>query len=91
MPALVKSMVQPKSSSSLEDADVQVDLLQDHFARLGGPDVGQDKLKDVSKANNSKRSLPPERRAAALARIEKRMAEKRAQRRGGTDKENVRP
>ncbi|RFU81607.1 hypothetical protein TARUN_612 [Trichoderma arundinaceum] len=89
MPALVKSMVQPKRSSSIEDTDVQVDLLQDRFARLGGPEVGQDKLKDVSKASNSKRSLPPERRAAALARIEKRMAEKRAHRRDGTDKENL--
>lgn len=91
MPALVKSMVQPKRSSSLEDTDVQVDLLQDRFARLGGPDASLEKLKDVSKASNSKRSLPPERRAAALARIEKRMAEKRARRRDGTDKENVRP
>ncbi|KAL7795441.1 spindle pole body formation-associated domain-containing protein [Trichoderma ceciliae] len=88
MPALAKPMVQPKRSSSLEDTDVQVDLLQDRFARLGGPDAGQDKLKDVSKTSNSKRSLPPERRAAALARIEKRMAEKRAQRRDGIDKEN---
>ncbi|KAH6611321.1 hypothetical protein Trco_001341 [Trichoderma cornu-damae] len=90
MPALLKSMVRSKRPPSTEDkdTDVQVDLLQDRFARLGGPDAGQDKLKDVSKANNSKRSLPPERRAAALARIEKRMAEKRAQRRDGTDKEN---
>ena len=74
-----------------DDTDVQIDLLQDRFARLGGPDTAQDKLKDVSKANNMKGLLPPERRAAALARIEKRMAEKRAKRRDGLDKENVRP
>ncbi|KAL7945541.1 spindle pole body formation-associated domain-containing protein [Trichoderma barbatum] len=92
MPALVKSMVQPKKSSSLEDTDdIEVDLLQGRFARLGGGDTGQDRLKEISKSSNSKASLPPERRAAALARIEKRMAEKRAQRRDGTDKENVRP
>ncbi|UKZ93724.1 uncharacterized protein TrAFT101_008632 [Trichoderma asperellum] len=91
VPRLAKPTIHPKTSSSSEDIDVDVDLLQDHFARLGGPDVGKGKLKDVSNDSNSKRSLPPERRAAALARIEKRMAEKRARRRDGTDKENVRP
>ncbi|KAL7937169.1 spindle pole body formation-associated domain-containing protein [Trichoderma chlorosporum] len=90
MPALIKPMSQPKKAASLDDTDVEVDLLQDRFARLGGGDAGQDRQKELPK-NNSKASLPPERRAAALARIEKRMAEKRAQRRDGTDKENVRP
>lgn len=91
VPRLAKPTIHPKSSSSSDDIEAEVDLLQDHFARLGGPDVGKGKLKDVSNDINSKRSLPPERRAAALARIEKRMAEKRARRRDGTDKENVRP
>ncbi|TFB04558.1 hypothetical protein CCMA1212_003929 [Trichoderma ghanense] len=89
---VAKSTAQSKKSASMEDdTDIQIDLLQDRFARLGGPDTAQDKLKDVSKANNMKGLLPPERRAAALARIEKRMAEKRAKRRDGLDKENVRP
>ncbi|PTB69572.1 hypothetical protein BBK36DRAFT_1156140 [Trichoderma citrinoviride] len=89
---VAKSAAQARKSASMEDdTDVQIDLLQDRFARLGGPDTAQDKLKDVSKANNMKGLLPPERRAAALARIEKRMAEKRAKRRDGLDKENVRP
>lgn len=90
-PRLTKPTIHPKSSSSSDDIEAEVDLLQDHFARLGGPDIGKGKLRDVSNDINSKRSLPPERRAAALARIEKRMAEKRARRRDGTDKENVRP
>ncbi|KAK1253429.1 hypothetical protein MKX07_001506 [Trichoderma sp. CBMAI-0711] len=92
----ISSMVKPaaqikKSASTEDDTDVQIDLLQDRFARLGGPDTAEHKLKDVSKTNNMKGLLPPERRAAALARIEKRMAEKRAKRRDGLDKENVRP
>ncbi|PNP53398.1 hypothetical protein THARTR1_06092 [Trichoderma harzianum] len=91
MPGLVKSMAQSKKAASVDDTDIEIDLLQDRFARLGGGDAGQDRIKDVPKTGNSKASLPPERRAAALARIEKRMAEKRAQRRDGTDKENVRP
>lgn len=90
-PGLVKSMAQSKKAASLDDTDVEIDLLQDRFARLGGGDASQERIKDVPKTGNSKASLPPERRAAALARIEKRMAEKRAQRRDGTDKENVRP
>ncbi|KAL6878985.1 spindle pole body formation-associated domain-containing protein [Trichoderma novae-zelandiae] len=86
---VVKTAGQAKKSASLEDdTDVQVDLLQDRFVRLGGPEAAQDKLKDVSKTSNMKGLLPPERRAAALARIEKRMAEKRAKRRDGLDKEN---
>ncbi|EGR49289.1 uncharacterized protein TRIREDRAFT_106283 [Trichoderma reesei QM6a] len=89
---VVKPTAQIKKSASTEDdTDVQIDLLQDRFARLGGPDTAEHRLKDVSKTNNMKGLLPPERRAAALARIEKRMAEKRAKRRDGLDKENVRP
>ncbi|KAL5090997.1 hypothetical protein Trisim1_003959 [Trichoderma cf. simile WF8] len=91
MPVLAKFMAQSKKAASIDDTDVEIDLLQDRFARLGGGDAGQERIKDIPKTGNSKASLPPERRAAALARIEKRMAEKRAQRRDGTDKENVRP
>ncbi|KAL7922418.1 spindle pole body formation-associated domain-containing protein [Trichoderma austrokoningii] len=91
VPRLPRPTIHPKSSSSSDDIEAEVDLLHGHFARLGGPDMGKGKLKDVSNGINGKRSLPPERRAAALARIEKRMAEKRARRRDGTDKENVRP
>ncbi|EHK26091.1 uncharacterized protein TRIVIDRAFT_229224 [Trichoderma virens Gv29-8] len=91
MPAFAKSMAQSKKPASIDDTDVEIDLLQDRFTRLGSGDSGQERLKEVPKSGNGKASLPPERRAAALARIEKRMAEKRAQRRDGTDKENVRP
>ncbi|UKZ46277.1 hypothetical protein TrVGV298_000478 [Trichoderma virens] len=88
MPAFAKSMAQSKKPASIDDTDVEIDLLQDRFTRLGSGDSGQERLKEVPKSGNGKASLPPERRAAALARIEKRMAEKRAQRRDGTDKEN---
>ncbi|TWU72119.1 hypothetical protein ED733_002023 [Metarhizium rileyi] len=73
-------------------ANHQVDLLSDRFARLGGPGPnGQSNSSLVG--NTSKSALPPERRAAALARIEKRMAEKKRlrNRNSGHDKENVRP
>ncbi|KND93968.1 hypothetical protein TOPH_01507 [Tolypocladium ophioglossoides CBS 100239] len=72
----------------------EVDLLQDRFARLGGPDanLNGNRINSSMVGNTSKSTLPPERRAAALARIEQRMAEKkRSQRRKGHDKENVRP
>ncbi|KAL3957352.1 hypothetical protein ACCO45_007930 [Purpureocillium lilacinum] len=72
----------------------EIDLLRDRFARLGGPDsAGGDYIGSSLVGNTSKSgTLPPERRAAALARIEKRMADKkRAQRRKATyDKENIR-
>lgn len=69
----------------------EVDLVQGRFARVGGPDT---KRYSSSMLGNTCKSsvLPPERRAAALARIDKRMAEKkRATRRDGHDKENMRP
>ncbi|KAL6902524.1 spindle pole body formation-associated domain-containing protein [Trichoderma evansii] len=89
VPKLPRPTIHPKISSSSDDLDVEVDLLQDHFARLGGPNAGKGKLKDIPNDSNSKLSLPSERRAAALARIEKRMAEKRARQRNGIDKENL--
>lgn len=71
------------------DLDGDIDLLRDRFARLDAPDA---KHRGGERRSSSNGKLPPERRAAALARIEQRMAEKkRAQRRTSHDKENVRP
>lgn len=85
LPALAKSIA--RSSKSGQD-EFKIDLLEDRFARLGGPDPNN----STFLANTSKSTLPPERRAAAIARIERRMAEKkRAHRHQGFDKENVRP
>ncbi|KAG8669176.1 hypothetical protein FPOAC2_08491 [Fusarium poae] len=86
LPALAKSVARSKRTTSTEKMDEKIDLLQDHYARVGGPDPNN----SVFTANASK--LPPERRAAAIARIEQRMAEKKRMRgRKGFDKENVRP
>ncbi|KAF5660381.1 hypothetical protein FHETE_8923 [Fusarium heterosporum] len=86
LPALAKSIAHSRRTASTEHMEEKIDLLQDRFARLGGPDPNNSALT----ANTSK--LPPERRAAAIARIEQRMAEKkRARGKKGFDKENVRP
>ncbi|CEF87189.1 hypothetical protein FGSG_05136 [Fusarium graminearum PH-1] len=86
LPALAKSIAQSKRITSTRNMDEKIDLLQDHYARLGGPDPNN----SVFTANASR--LPPERRAAAIARIEQRMAEKKRMRgRKAFDKENVRP
>ncbi|KAM0561887.1 hypothetical protein ACHAPJ_003058 [Fusarium lateritium] len=88
LPALAKSIARSKRSASGEKAEEKIDLLEDHYARLGGPDANN----STFMANTSKSALPPERRAAAIARIEQRMAEKkRVRRKKGYDKENVRP
>ncbi|KAM0434120.1 hypothetical protein ACHAPT_004065 [Fusarium lateritium] len=88
LPALAKSIARSKRSNTADKADDNIDLLQARFARLGG----QEPTNGTVPANMSKSTLPPERRAAAIARIEQRMAEKkRAQRKKGFDKENVRP
>lgn len=87
--ALAKSMARSKREPSADVDDPEVDLLQDRFVRLGGPDTTSNQSSAVPA---KKSTLPPERRAAALARIEQRMAEKkRGQRRSGFDKENMRP
>ncbi|WQF79802.1 Putative spindle pole body-associated protein cut12 [Colletotrichum destructivum] len=66
-----------------------VDLLEDRFARLGGPDIDASAMMT---ANMSRSTLPPERRAAAIARIEQRKADKRRAVSGqSSNKENVRP
>ncbi|KAH7165861.1 spindle pole body formation-associated protein-domain-containing protein [Dactylonectria macrodidyma] len=88
LPSLAKSIARSSRSLPADQGEAKVDLLQDRFAPLGGPE-----LNDGAVAKNTTKStLPPERRAAAMARIEERMAEKkRAQRQKGHDKENVRP
>lgn len=71
-------------------AEAQVDLLTDRFAKPG-PEIATQKYSSATLENFAKNSkLPPERRAAAMARIEQRRAEKRQQR-SGLDKENMRP
>ncbi|KAH8733737.1 spindle pole body formation-associated protein-domain-containing protein [Ilyonectria robusta] len=88
LPSLAKTIARSGRSRSADKGEAKVDLLQDRFARLGGPDAND----SVFAGNPPKSTLPPERRAAAIARIEQRMAEKkRAQKQKGQDKENVRP
>ncbi|KAG9501154.1 hypothetical protein J7337_006838 [Fusarium musae] len=87
LPALAKSITRSKRIASAEKPEERIDLLHDQYARVGGPDPNS-----TSMANAPKSVLPPERRAAAIARIEQRMAEKkRARGRKAYDKENVRP
>ncbi|KAF7536531.1 hypothetical protein G7Z17_g13027 [Cylindrodendrum hubeiense] len=85
LPSLAKTIARSARSRSADKDEAKVDLLQDRFARLGGPDTNNNAIA----APTSKSTLPPERRAAAIARIEQRMAEKKKQK--GQDKENVRP
>ncbi|KAF4450857.1 hypothetical protein F53441_6080 [Fusarium austroafricanum] len=88
LPALAKSIARSQRTGSDQKVEQKIDLLQDQFARLGGPDLSN----NTYMANAPKSVLPPERRAAAIARIEQRMAEKkRARGKKGYDKENVRP
>ncbi|KPM41247.1 hypothetical protein AK830_g5326 [Neonectria ditissima] len=87
LPSLAKSIARSAWSRPTDRDEAKVDLLQDRFARLGGPDVND----SAFMANASKSTIPPERRAAAIARIEQRMEKKRAQRQKGHDKENMRP
>ncbi|PKS07979.1 hypothetical protein jhhlp_006591 [Lomentospora prolificans] len=72
-----------------EDNEPQHNHLQERFKQLGLPDKSA-----IAVGNTSRCTLPPDRRAAALARIEQRKAERR-QAIAGTlkslDKENVRP
>ncbi|KAM0275783.1 hypothetical protein ACHAQH_007406 [Verticillium albo-atrum] len=65
-----------------------IDLLQNRFARLGVPDA---EASTMLGANMSRGAIPPERRAAAIARIEQRKAEKRRALSDILNKENVKP
>ncbi|KAH7318356.1 spindle pole body formation-associated protein-domain-containing protein [Stachybotrys elegans] len=89
LPALAKSIARSGRRGSMSE-DEPVDLVHNDFRRLGGGEVSGIGNSTIL-GNTSKSILPPERRAAAIARIEQRMAEKKAQRRAGHDKENVRP
>ncbi|KAF7546778.1 hypothetical protein G7046_g9205 [Stylonectria norvegica] len=83
LPALAKSLAR---NNRAEKADGKVDLLRDQYVRLGGPDVNNSTFLGNTSA------LSPDRRAAVVARIERRMAEKkRARSRKVLDKENLRP
>ncbi|KAK2040474.1 hypothetical protein LZ31DRAFT_504289 [Colletotrichum somersetense] len=78
----------PRHRFASRDNNTHIDLLQDRFARLGGPDIDASYMA----ANMSKSTLPPERRAAAIARIERRKADKKRAASGqGNNKENMRP
>jgi hypothetical protein len=74
-----------------DDDQPQLDMLKERFKHLGLPDTNGS---SILAGNTSRCTLPPDRRAAALARIEQRKAERR-QAIAGTlkalDKENVRP
>jgi len=75
-----------------EEVDPEHDELRSRFVRLGNPGVSDRHNNSTAVGNTSKSRLPPERRAAAMARIEQRRAEKlREQARSGLDKENVHP
>lgn len=68
-----------------------IDLLQHRFAKLGGPDVGA-KTNNAARSALSRSALGAERHAAVLARIDKRVAEKKkARARYLVGKENLRP
>ncbi|KAI0847656.1 spindle pole body formation-associated protein-domain-containing protein [Daldinia vernicosa] len=60
------------------------DLVQDKFARLGGPET------EHTTGNTSRCTLPADRQAAARARLEQKKLE-RQRNGGGRDKENIKP
>lgn len=90
---LAKSIAQSGRHKSRRKAEPKIDLLTDRFARLGGPDLSAQPTVSTNRLSEQalKSKLPPERRAAAMARIEQRRAEKKQQRQQGVDKENVQP
>lgn len=74
----------PGRSLSIEGEPPHIDLVQDSFAPLGGPvDVHGSVMWDI---NTSRTTLPANRKAAAIARIQQRRAERA---RGDRNKENV--
>lgn len=81
-------------SDKVEEEEPKGDRLRSRFVHLGGPEASilGNNNNSTMVGNASRSKLPPERRAAALARIEQRRAEKvRERARNGFDKENVRP
>jgi septal ring factor EnvC (AmiA/AmiB activator) len=87
-----RSSVHRKASdirpSSAESEAPQIDLMQSHFARLGDT-VNTSTAWDISTV---KTSLPAERRAAAIARLQRKKADRvRSGRAEGRNKENLLP
>lgn len=87
-----RSSVHRKASdirpSSAESEAPQIDLMQSRFARLGDT-VNTSTAWDISTV---KTSLPAERRAAAIARLQRKKVERvRSERVGARNKENVLP
>ncbi|TQV91107.1 Spindle-body formation-associated protein [Cordyceps javanica] len=78
-----------KGQASQSDDEDAIDLLRSRFAKLGGPEEGGQGHAGITIPGRI--NLPPERRAAALARIEKRMAEKKKARARSMGKENIQP
>jgi hypothetical protein len=78
------SDIRPSSAGS---EGPQIDLMQSHFARLGDT-VNTSTAWDISTA---KTSLPAERRAAAVARLQRKKAERARSERAGRNKENMLP
>ncbi|KAG5971679.1 hypothetical protein E4U56_006659 [Claviceps arundinis] len=96
LPVLSKSVHRDRVSGATGSASTavekgQIDLLSDQFTRLGGPGPNNH-LNSSMAVNTSKGSLPPERRAAALAKIDRDMAERRKvrARKSAAGKENIR-
>lgn len=85
----------PKTKDALSrdrTSEGEVDLLKAQFAKLGGPEIVAGGNSTLLGNGTARASLPPERRAAALARIEKKRLERqKVKDRIGYDKENVRP
>jgi Cut12 conserved domain len=89
LPVIDEHASRPSRTKSRDPGYEQIDLLQSHFARLGVPDVDSSA---VLTANTSRSTLPPERVAAAKARIRQRNAErKRTMVESSANKENIRP
>ncbi|WYZ38826.1 hypothetical protein EsH8_III_000740 [Colletotrichum jinshuiense] len=77
----------PRHRFASKENNPPIDLLHDRFARLGMP---ENEASTMMAANMSKSTLPPERRAAAIARIEQRKADRRRAT-ASQNKENMRP
>ena len=75
---------------SLQDETPKADLVQHNFARLGahGGDVNSSAMWNI---NASKTTLPENRRAAAIARLERKRAERMKDQPSDRNKENQRP
>jgi myosin heavy subunit len=77
-----------KTACALSSGDdtPAIDLVQDQYSRLGGPSTDRSVL-----GNTSRCTLPPDRLAAARARLEQKKMERRKAGGQDLDKENVRP